>query len=78
MWKINTYFQNNKILKESSWCIYLLVVLIDSVYRTSKNYYPKVFLEEYKYFIKEKKMPYCITDEITIYDFEEEHSNEER
>ena len=31
--------------KEGSQCICLSVVLIDSVYRTGKNYYPQVFLE---------------------------------
>ena len=29
--------------------------MIDSVYRKDKNYYPQVFLEECKYFVKEKK-----------------------
>ena len=33
-------FHNNEILKQSSQCIYLLVILNDSVYRTGKNYYP--------------------------------------
>ena len=32
---------------------FLSVILIDSVFRTSKNYYPQVFLEEYKYIVKE-------------------------
>ena len=31
--------------KEESQCISLLVTLIDSVYRTDKNYYLQVFLE---------------------------------
>ena len=31
------------------------VLLIDSVFRTDKNYYPQVFLEEYKYVVKEKR-----------------------
>ena len=31
--KINTNFDNNKIPKESSQCIYFLLVLIDSIYR---------------------------------------------
>ena len=38
--KINTNFHNNKILKESSQFICLSVILIDSVFRTGKNYYP--------------------------------------
>ena len=32
---------------------FLSVILIDSVFRTSKSYYPQVFLEEYKYIVKE-------------------------
>ena len=36
---------NNKIPKEGSQCICLSVILIDSVYRKDKHYYPKVFLE---------------------------------
>ena len=37
--KINTNFYNNKIPKGSSHCIYLLVILTDSVFRTVKSYY---------------------------------------
>ena len=54
-WKINTSFYNNKIPKEDSQFICLSVILIDSVFRTGKNYYPQVFLEESKYVVKEKR-----------------------
>ena len=50
--KIKTNFHNNKIPKESCQCICLLVILIDSVFRTDKNYYPEVFLEECKHVVK--------------------------
>ena len=50
--------------KEGSQCIYLSVILIDSVYRTGKNYYPQVFFEECKYVVEEKKMLEYITDDI--------------
>ena len=53
--KINTNFHSNKILKEGSQFICLSIILIDPVFRTGKNYYPQVFLEECKYVIKEKK-----------------------
>ena len=43
--KINT--------KESSQCIYISAILIDSVYRKDKNYYPQVFLVKYGYVVKE-------------------------
>ena len=48
MEKINTNFHNNKIPKEGFQFICLSVILIDSLFRTSKNYYPQVFLEECK------------------------------
>ena len=53
--KINTNFHNNKIPREGSQLICLPVILIDSVFRTGKTYYPQVFLEECKYIVKAKK-----------------------
>ena len=41
--KINTNFHNNKIPKQDSQCICLPVILIDSVYRKDKDYYPQMF-----------------------------------
>ena len=43
--KINTNFHNNKIPKEGPEYICLLVILLDSIFRTGKNY-PQVLLEE--------------------------------
>ena len=40
--------------------------MIDSVFRTSQNYYPQVFLEECKYVIKEKKILKYIIDDTEI------------
>ena len=54
--KINTNFHNNRIPKEGSQCICLSVILIDSVFRTGKNYYLQMFLEECKYVVREKKI----------------------
>ena len=55
-------------------CICLSLNLIHSVYRKDKNFYPQVFLEEYKCVVKEKKMRKFITADIDIYsnDSEEE------
>ena len=41
--------------------------MFDSVFRSGKNYYPQVFLEECKYVVKEKKMPRFITKDTEIY-----------
>ena len=38
--KINTNFHDSKIPRESSQFIFLSVILVKSVFRTSKNYYP--------------------------------------
>ena len=59
--------------------MYLLsVVLIDSVLRTGKNYYPQVFVEECKYVVKGKKMFKYIADNIEISsDSDREESDEE-
>ena len=74
----NTNFYNNKIPKEGSQLICLTVILIDSVFRAGKNYYPRVFLEECECVGKEKKMPEYITDDIEIsFDSDREDSDEE-
>ena len=43
--KMDTNFHDYKVPKEDSQCICLSVILIDTVFRTGKNYYPQVFLE---------------------------------
>ena len=65
-WKIKTNFHNYKIPKEGSQCICLLVIFIDSVYRTGKSCCRQVFLEEYKHVVGEKKVPEYITDNIEM------------
>ena len=77
--KINTNVQNNKIPKEGSRFICLSVILIDSVFRKGKNYYPQVILEECKYVVKEKKkMPKCITDDIEISSASDREDSDEK
>ena len=50
----NTNLHGNKLPKQVSRCICQTEeILIDSVFRTGKNYHPKVFSEEYKYIFKE-------------------------
>ena len=63
---MNTNSQEDKAPKEGSQCICLSVVLIDSVYITGKNCYPQVFLEEWRYTVKEKKIDKYIIKDIEI------------
>ena len=81
--KINTNFLDNKIPRKGSQFICLSVILINFVFRTGKNYYPQVLLEEYKYVVKEKRVPKYIIDDIEIISDsdkenpDEQNSNEE-
>ena len=53
--KTNTNFHDDKVPKEGSQHICLLVILIDSFFRTGKYCYPQVIFKECKYVFKEKK-----------------------
>ena len=74
--KINTNLHGHKISKEGFQCICITIILIGSVFRTNKNCYPQVFLEECKYIFKEKVMPTFTTDNLDIFS-DEENSDEE-
>ena len=79
--KINTNFHNNEIPKEGFQRTYLSLILINSVYRKDKNYYPQVFLEKCTYAFKEKKKKTSKfnTADIEIYfdDSDRQNSDEE-
>ena len=46
---IVTNFHNKKIPKENSQCKCLSIIILDSVIKANKKYYPQTFLEECKY-----------------------------
>ena len=48
-----TNFHNKKMPKEKAPCKCLSIIMIDSVIKANKKYYPRTFLEECKY-IQEK------------------------
>ena len=50
--------------------------MIDSVFRTGKNYYQQVLLEECKYVVQEKKIPKYIIDDIEIFSDSERENSE--
>ena len=53
--KSTQVFKVMKKPKEGSHSVCLLITLVDLVYRTDKNCYSQVFLEECKYFFNKKK-----------------------
>ena len=59
-------FTKTKKPRQDSQFICLSVILIDSVFKTGKHYYPQVLLEECKYVVKEKKTFKYIIEDIEI------------
>ena len=52
---VNTNFQSKKMPKEKAPCKCLSIIMLDSVVKAKKKYYPQILLEECKY---EPKKPY--------------------
>ena len=42
-------FHNKKMPKEKAQCMYLWIIMLDSVIKANKKYYPQTLLEECKY-----------------------------
>ena len=53
--KIITNFRSNELTRESSESICLSVILIDSVFKSGRNYYRQLLFEESKFGIKKKE-----------------------
>ena len=69
-----------KYKKRFSINLFTGIILTNSAFRTGKNDYLQVFLEEQKCVVKEKKIPEYIADDIKISfrdSDREENSNEE-
>ena len=51
-----TFFSNNIFPKEQIEYIYIPCITIDSILNIEKKYYPQIYLEQFKYKEKERKM----------------------
>ena len=61
--RVNTNFQGKKVPKENASYKCLSLIVLDSVIRVNKKYYPQTLLEECKYVIRQNKMENLINDE---------------
>ena len=64
--KINTNFQGKNVPKENTSYKCLSLIMLDSVIRANKNYYPQTLPEECKYEIKKNKMENFINDDLDL------------
>ena len=72
---VNTNFQKKKIPKEKAPCKCLSVIMLDSVIRANKKYYPQTLLEECKYEQEKIKMENFIDDDLEKSESEESDSD---
>ena len=73
--KVNTNFQGNKVTKESESYKCLSLIMLGSVIRVVKKYYPQTHLGECKYEIKKNKMENLSNDDLSL-DSSDESDNE--
>ena len=63
---MNTNFQGRKVPKENASYKCLSLLVLDSVIRVNKKYYPQTFWEEFKYVIRKNKMENLINDDLDL------------
>ena len=63
--RVNTNFHGKKVPKENTSYKYTLIML-DSVIRVNKTYYPQTLLEECKYVIRKDKMENLINNDLSL------------
>ena len=64
--RVNTNFQGKKVPKENALYKFLSLIMLDSVIRVNKNYYPQTLLEESKYVIRKNKMKNLINNDLNL------------
>ena len=62
---MNTNFQGKEVPKENV-SYKCLSVMLDSVIRMNKKYYPETLLEECKYAVRKNKMENLINDDLDL------------
>ena len=73
---IITNFHNKKMPKEKAPCKCISIILIDSVIKTNKKYYPQTLLEECKYIQEKIKIENYIDEDLEDSEFDSDFNNE--
>ena len=74
--RINANFLGKKMPEYKEFCTCLFVILLDSVVKIGIDYYPQIFLEEYKYVIKKKNIINFINEELKFDESDNESDND--
>ena len=73
---IITNFHNKKMSKEKAPCKCLSIIMIDSVIKANKKYYPQTLLEEYKYMQEKIKIENYINEDLEDSESDSDSNNE--
>ena len=73
---IVTNFHNKKMPKEKALCKCLSIIMIDSVIKANKKYYPQTLLEEYKYIQEKIKIENYINEDLENSESDSDSNNE--
>ena len=73
---IITNFRNKKMPKEKAPCKCLSIIMIDSVIRVNKKYYPQTLLEECKYIQEKIKIVNHIDEDLENSESDDRSNNE--
>ena len=73
---IITNFHNKKMPKEKAPCKCLLIIMIDSVIKVNKKYYPQTLLEECKYTQEKIKIENYINEDLEDSESDSDSNNE--
>ena len=73
---IITNFYNKKMPKEKASCKCLSIIIIDSVVKANKKYYPQTLLEECKYIQEKIKTENYINEELEKSESDSDYTNE--
>ena len=74
--RIITNFHNKKVPKEKAPCKCLSIIMIHSVIRANKKYYPQTFLEECKYVQEKIKIENYIDEDLEKSESDSESNDE--
>ena len=74
--KVNTNFQGKKVLKENASQKCFSLIIVDSVIKASKKYYPQTLSEECKNEKEKTKMENLINDELEPSSSDDENDSE--
>ena len=71
-----TNFHNKRMPKETAPCKYLSIIMVDSVIKANKKYYPQTLLEECKYVQEKIKVENLIDDDLEKSESDSDSSDE--